>query len=91
MKLQVYSVYDLKVSAYSAPFYAPNDSVAMRSFQQLKRDPNSQVFHFPGDFKLYRIGTFTDEDGFLQAEIPPAFVSNTSDLQPELKLHVMDE
>jgi hypothetical protein len=78
MRLQVYSIYDLKVSAYSTPFFSPNDSVALRSFQQVKRDPDSQVYHFPGDFQLYRIGTFTDSDGLLTHEIPPVLISDTS-------------
>jgi hypothetical protein len=76
MKLNVYSVYDVKVCAYSTPFFSTNDSVALRSFQQVKRDPNSQVHHFPGDFQLYRIGTFTDNDGLLIHEIPPVLISD---------------
>lgn len=74
MKLNLYSVYDLKVCAYSTPFFSPNDSVALRSYLQTRNDPNTSLYHFPGDFKLYRIGSFTDEDGLVQPEIPPALI-----------------
>lgn len=75
MKLHVYSIYDLKTEAFGTPFFSVNDAVARRSFMQLRADPNSTVFGFPEDFKLFHLGEFTDEDGALVPQSPIRLVA----------------
>lgn len=78
MMLKVYSVYDVKVQAYSTPFFSVNDSTAFRSFSQLRNDPATQVNQFPDDFRLYRLGDFDDSSGLLVAQVPPVLIQEDS-------------
>lgn len=67
MKLFMYSVCDIKAGLYNRPFYAHNDGVAMRNFQDLANNRDTDVFRHPEDFALYLIGCFDDEAGTVEA------------------------
>lgn len=75
MKTNVYTVKDSKAGTYGNPFYAVNDSVATRSFEQASKDKNTTIAQYPGDFALYRIAVFCDESGEIAAN-SPEFVAN---------------
>lgn len=64
--LYVFSVRDMVAETYGQPFYAPTTAAAIRSFSQLSRDPQSQLYASPADFYLYQIGTFDVDTGLLQ-------------------------
>jgi hypothetical protein len=76
MVLKIYSVYDVKVQSYSTPFFAINDSVALRSFVQLRLDPSTTVHNFPDDFRLYCLGEFSDTGGALCPLDSPALIDS---------------
>lgn len=60
-----YTVYDRKALIYSPPFFAVADGAAVRMFQDLAGDTNTQVGRHPGDFVLYRCGGYDDSNGSL--------------------------
>lgn len=62
MQTQLYTVYDSKAKAYSHPFHAPNDAVALRMFGEVANDPSTQISKYPEDFVLYHLGRFDDQD-----------------------------
>jgi len=66
----VYSVYDHKACAFSNPFVAPNDNVALRSFHQAANDENSEISKYPNDYSLFKLGSFNDETGSLSPITP---------------------
>lgn len=63
--LNCYSIYDKKAFSFATPFFAVNDEVAMRSFEDLVRDRRSLVSQHPEDFALYIVGRFDTETGKL--------------------------
>lgn len=65
MTTNLYAVYDFKAECYGAPFLMQKDVLAQRAFGSLVNDPQSKVHQYPGDFKLYRIGTFDDTTGLV--------------------------
>lgn len=65
MNLYAYSVYDRKALQYHAPFFAVADGSAVRSFQDLANDNNTTVGRHPGDYVLYKVGTYDDAKGAL--------------------------
>lgn len=65
MIYRIYSIYDAKAGVFSQPFYAPNRAVAMRSFTDEARNPQSQVNRHPADFALYELGAFNDSEGIM--------------------------
>lgn len=64
-KLLVLSVYDSKVEAYMAPWYARARGEAIRSFEEACNDGKSMMSKHPGDYTLFQIGEFDEKKGEL--------------------------
>ncbi len=62
MLLKVYTVYDSKSEAYMQPFYTQTHGQAMRSFADTANDKQSTISRHAGDFTLFQIGEFDDEN-----------------------------
>lgn len=70
MKVNVYSIYDRKAVTYGLPFFQPTDGSAIRSVQEIANDMNTTVGRHPTDFALFCIGTYDDQLGLMQPEVP---------------------
>jgi len=71
MIVNVYAVFDSVAKIYLPPWVQANDGLACRSFVHAVNDRSNQLGQFPADFSLYRVGTFDDQTGVLEAEVPP--------------------
>lgn len=71
----VCSVYDVKATLFSNPYYSVNVAVAIRDFNQGCLDPSSALSRNPEDFSLYQVATFDDESGQFTPTNPPIFLS----------------
>lgn len=63
--LNCYAIHDKKALSFATPFFAVNDEVAMRSFEDLVRDRRSLVAQHPEDFALHFVGSFDPDTGKL--------------------------
>lgn len=63
MILEMYSVFDSKAKAFTQPWYAANQFVALRHFVAAVNDPETMFYKHPLDYTLYRVGSFNDESG----------------------------
>lgn len=72
-KLKVFTVYDSKAEAYLQPFFMRSMGEALRGFQEVCNDPQSNLCKYPGDFTLFEIGSYDEESGRLESL--KAFVS----------------
>lgn len=83
MLFNVYTIYDSKTKAYSKPFYAINEAVAMRSIVDLLTNGDSDPRRHPEDFHLYEIGIFDDSTGSFTGTIEgtPIHVVKFIDIQ----------
>lgn len=70
MLLRAFSIYDIKALQYHPPFFKPTDGAAMRDFVDLCNDKNTTLGRHPSDYKLFCIGTYSDQDGTLEPERP---------------------
>jgi hypothetical protein len=62
MLLKCFTVYDNKAGAYMQPFYTQSRGQALRSFADTANDQASTISRHAGDFTLFQIGEFNDED-----------------------------
>lgn len=62
---KVFSVFDLKASAYLPLFNAPTTAVGMRIFADVVTSPGHQFGKYPNDFMLYCVGEFDQVTGKL--------------------------
>lgn len=68
--LVLYTVFDAKAAAHLQPFWAVNDSVAIRMFETACMDETHDFNRHAEDYQLYRIGTFDQVDGILEPSAP---------------------
>lgn len=67
--LEYYSVYDKKVGAYKRPFNGTSLVDVTRSIEQEVKNPESLLSRYPGDFALYKLGSFDEIEGiFIQSK-----------------------
>lgn len=76
MLLHAYSLYDRKALQYHVPFFAVADGSAVRSLEDLANDLNTTVGRHPGDYVLFRVGSFDDGAGVLQPLVPAQHVTD---------------
>ena len=82
MITNAYSLFDRKALIYSQPFYAPNDSVAMRTVGDACADPNTNLGRHPGDYVLFFVGSFDDQKGALVPLSPLVHIVDVLTLVP---------
>lgn len=80
MKLQIYSIYDKKGEVYHPPFYQHNDATAKRQFNEMCKDKNQPMAHYPEDYQLFRLGVFNDDSGKIEGVNNPTFVCNATSI-----------
>ena len=68
---KMYAVYDEKAGAFLPPFFLHSDGLAVRSFTEAVNDNTHQFNKHAEDFTLFRLGTFSDDDGTIVSESSP--------------------
>lgn len=81
MILEVYSVFDAQAGLFIHPLYAVTRGQAQRSFADMVQDPSAPFAKHPGDYHLYRLGSFDDQSGRISgladqdgAALPPDLI-----------------
>lgn len=72
---KIYAIYDEKAEAYNAPFPLATDGLAQRSFEMACTNPATDLYKYPGDFKLYCIATWDDCKGSFENIVPPKYIA----------------
>ena len=66
MKTCIYSVFDKATMAYMRPWSAMSDKQAVRMFEDLVHDDQTDISKHPEDYSLHKIAEFTDHDGRME-------------------------
>lgn len=80
MKLIVFSVYDAAIENYLNPFVMRARGEALRSWEDLVNDPQTQFNKHPQHFDLRELGTFDLDSGRFESLVEPISLSRGSDL-----------
>ncbi len=71
MRMEMFSIFDLKSLAFVTPFFLNNTAMALRAFNDCATDKNHMFNKHPEDYVLYRIGAFDDATAGLEVCSPP--------------------
>lgn len=82
MKLKMFAIFDTASEAYMTPWFMVNRATALRAFNQLAKDSQSQVNKSPSDYVLYEIGTWDDNTGAMDEVKLINLGHPTKDLSP---------
>lgn len=72
MKLQIFSVRDIKISSFNQPNFAPSIGAAIRAFadEVNRKDDNNILNRHPEDFEMYHLGEFDTDTGVFSSVTP---------------------
>lgn len=70
----VFCMRDLKVG-FLSPTVDQNDQTAIRNFSYAVNGNNSMMNYSPGDFQLYKVGTFDSQKGTILPLVPIELVA----------------
>jgi len=79
MKLNVYSIRDIKAEIYGNPFYMSQDGQALRAFGDLVGDEKTSISKHPEDYQLFKLAEYDDVSGKHIALDAPKYMSQGSD------------
>ena len=92
MTNNIYAIYDEKAECYNSPFPLATDGLAKRSFENACQNPNTDLYKFLGDFKLYAIATWDDSNGKFENVVPPRFIAvNKRQLTTEEEINLIEK
>ncbi len=57
-KLEIFTIFDVKASAYITPFYLPTVAMATRTFTDCINSEQHQFGRHPSDYILFHAGSF---------------------------------
>lgn len=79
MTLIVCAVRDSAVDAFMRPFCVPTVGMAVRSFQDEVKDPQSPMAKHPSDYELFQLGVFDEEVGRFDNAVSPRSLARALD------------
>lgn len=71
MKTNMYSIYDAKAEAFMQPFFSNTHGLAIRTFTSHVNNPETIFHKHPGDFSLFHIGAFEEDNAKVTPELSP--------------------
>lgn len=78
---RLYSVYDEKAKYFTSPFTHRSDDEAKREFGAAVKNSKTAISQYPGDFKLYVVGTYDDSTGSVEKISPAEYLAVGSDYE----------
>lgn len=86
-KLVALAVLDSAIQSFSRPMFVPTVAVATRHFSDevMRKSDDNPMHKHPGDFALYELGSFTEEDGRFESLDVPRLVLRADSLVDKAK------
>lgn len=63
MRQRIFAIYDRAACCYSQPFYQQTRGLGERAFTDAICDEKSAMHAHPGDYDLFDLGEYDNEDG----------------------------
>jgi len=76
MKLEIFSILDIKTNVFNTPWFSRTQPDGVRSFKSVANDPSSFISKYPDDYHLYHLGTYEDTAGAFELAPKPLFITS---------------
>jgi hypothetical protein len=77
--MKIYTIHDAKAGYSMNPITFRSNGEALRSFEQVVKDPKSQFNATPSDFSLIEIATFDPDNGSIEPLDTPVILVNAAE------------
>jgi len=84
MYVRMFAVYDSKALAFLQPFFSNSNGSAICAFEDAVHEVKTPIGAHPGDYQLYELGGFNDEDGNITVLRPNKLLCNGLDFVSSL-------
>lgn len=78
----LFTVYDSKAEIYLPPFFCPTAGIATRAFSDCVNSEEHQFGKHPGDYTLFFLGEFNDQDASFALKNPTSVGNGVEFLTP---------
>lgn len=82
----IFSVKDVRTGLFMTPFYNKTLPGAIRDVSSVVADPKSMLARHPLDYQLYRIGSWHEEVGYIDATENPELLCEIQSLIPKAEV-----
>lgn len=65
MKFKIFSVFDSKAENFNTPVFMPTEGQALRSFDDMVKNKESEISKHPEDYTLFVLGEFDSDIGLV--------------------------
>lgn len=79
-----FAVYDSKVQEYNVPFIQRSRGEALRAWQTIANDPQSQICKYPEDYTLFELGEYDSEKGQTKNHLTPVSLGSALEFKQDL-------
>lgn len=80
MELKIYAIRDVRTEAFLKPMFVQNAAVLERVILDAKNDEENTLSMHPQDYQVFKLGTYNDNSGQIEAEAP-TFMYNVIEVQ----------
>lgn len=84
--LKLFAVWDEKALAFGSPIACPTNGLALRAFADACADSRSPMVQYPGDYKLYELGTYDPNTGRVESLDRPVLLTTASAVVSQLRV-----
>lgn len=81
--MKIFTVLDIKVGAFSQPFFSRNNETAIRDFKTAVNNPQNPLGKHAEDFVLHEIGHWDEDQGLIHSYAPIVVTTATAVLSGE--------
>lgn len=82
IKMQIFTVKDIKSETYTNPFVSPAVGSAVRGFQDELKNPDSAIGAHPDDYVLYHLGEYDTRTGIIVLNDAPLNLGSAAQNAP---------
>jgi len=66
--MKIFTIYDSKAEAYLTPFFLKTNALAIREFETVSNQPESNFCKYPEDYTLFLLGEYSEETAIFTME-----------------------
>lgn len=83
---RLYAIFDTKAESWLPPFMSQNGNTAVRTIRDLVADYNHPFGKHPGDYALFLVGEWNDQNCQYTIEPQPVHLHNLIELVPSVDM-----
>lgn len=89
-KLKVYAIFDAAAKAYGPPMVFHTNGLALREFEDICKNTQSQLHKSPADFSCWEIGEYDTDTAILEAGVAPKALAQATEFSNKPALQAVN-